>query len=513
MCRPPWSGPSPPSSGAAEARPVTLASPGPWYTGSEVDDPSTPAALRRLPAVGALLEDPGLVALIAAHGRPLVTRAARAAVESARSQLRAGASATVGPAEVRAALEVLAAPALRPVLNATGVVLHTNLGRAPLAEAAWQAAAAVAQGYSNLELDLDTGVRGDRHVHVGALLAELLGAEAGLVFNNCAGATLLMLAALCRGREVIVARGELVEIGGGFRVPDVLRESGAHLVEVGTTNKVYVRDYAAAITERTGAILHVHRSNFALVGFTAEPGLPALAALAHARGLPLLADLGSGLLAEDADLGPAAAHMAHEPRPRDAVAAGADVVAFSGDKLLGGPQAGLLAGRRALLEQVKVHPLARALRADKLTLAALEATLRLYRDGRALQIPTVRALAVSEPVLALRAQALAQALWSGGEAPVALVDGESVPGGGALPLCRLPTRLVLVGGEGPEARGLLEALRAGDPPVVARIVDDRVALDVRTVPDEAVATLARRVGEAWRALGSSRTRAEEESTP
>ncbi|MCA9555252.1 MAG: L-seryl-tRNA(Sec) selenium transferase, partial [Myxococcales bacterium] len=400
---------------------------------------------------------------------------------------------------VLAALRALDTPSLRRVINATGVVLHTNLGRAPLAEEAWAAAEAVAQGYSSLELDLEAGTRGDRHSHTDALLADLLGTDGGLVFNNCAGATFLMLAALCRGREVIVARGELVEIGGGFRVPDVLRESGAELVEVGTTNKVYVRDYAAAITERTGAILHVHRSNFALVGFTHEPELAELATLARERGLPLLADLGSGLLATDTELGPAAPHMASEPRPKEALAAGADLVAFSGDKLLGGPQAGILAGRRGLLIQAKAHPLARALRADKMTLAALEATLRLYRDGHARKIPTVRDLAVSPAALELRARGLAQALRSAlpPAVGVELVDGESVPGGGSLPLCRLPTRLVLVGPAGPEGRALAEALRAGEPAVVSRVVQDRVALDVRTIPDEALPEVARRVAEAW----------------
>lgn len=447
--------------------------------------------------MGALLETPEIRARVAAHGRPLVTRAIRAAIEEARSSLRAGQPAAVRPDDIDRALARFLAPSLRPVHNATGVVLHTNLGRAPLAEPAQAAVQAVAAGYSNLEFDLAAGDRGDRHVHAGRLVAELFGADGGLVFNNCAGATFLMLAALCRGREVIVARGELVEIGGGFRIPDVMRESGATLVEVGTTNKVYAHDYAAAITERTAAILRVHRSNFAVVGFTHEPSIAELAEVAHAHDVMLLADQGSGLLATEAELGPAAGQVATEPRPKAVLQEGADLVCFSGDKLLGGPQAGILAGRAELLARTKKHPLARAMRADKMTLAALEATLRLYRDGQAHRIPAIAAMAATPAQLELRARGLAQAIRQAApDLAVEVADGDSVPGGGALPLARLPSRLVLVGEAGPEARALAHALRHHDPvPVVTRLVDDRVALDVRTLPDDVLADVAAAVGE------------------
>lgn len=468
------------------------------------------AALRRLPAVGALLEAPELSSLIAEHGRPLVTRAIRDAVARARDALRRGGPASVTRVEVEAALLALTTPSLRRVINGTGVVLHTNLGRARLAPEAWAAAQAVAEGYSSLELDLEAGERGDRHAHVAELVAELLGADGGLAFNNCAGATLLMLGALCKGKEVIVSRGQLVEIGGGFRVPDVLRESGADLVEVGTTNKVYARDYEAAITERTGAILVVHRSNFAIVGFTAQPELHELAAVARAAGVLLLVDQGSGLLASTEDLGAAADQMADEPRPADAIAAGADLVAFSGDKLLGGPQAGLLAGTREALAKVKRHPLARALRADKMTLAALEVTLRMYRDGRAREIPAIRDLAASEASLELRARALAHAIRSAADLDVEVTPGESVPGGGSLPLARLPTRLVRIGAPGAPARALAAGLRAGRPPVVARMIDDRVALDVRTIEDDELSEVAEAVRTAALSATSARRREVEE---
>lgn len=463
-----------------------------------VHDPSTTARFRRLPAIGALIDAPALHGLSDRHGRALLTRAVRQAVALARQQVLDGLDPSVGRAEVEAQLHTLTQTSLRPVLNATGVVLHTNLGRARLAPSAWHAAQAVASGYSNLELDLEAGARGDRHAHTSSLLAELLGCDGGLAFNNCAGATFLMLAALCRGKEVIVARGELVEIGGGFRVPDVLRESGATLVEVGTTNKVYARDYAEAITEHTGAILVVHRSNFALVGFTAQPNLRELRQVATEAGVLLLVDQGSGLLASPEVLGEAAACMADEPRPAEVLAEGADMVAFSGDKLLGGPQAGLLAGKQALLDRAKKHPLARALRADKMTLAALESTLRLYRDGQAQQIPTIRDLSTPLATLRHRAEGVARGLREAVDVPVDLEDGASVPGGGSLPLCRLPTCLVMVGGTGAAARRLLQGLRQSEPSVVARLVNDRVALDLRTIADDEVPGLVSAVHQALR---------------
>lgn len=454
-----------------------------------MDDPAR--ALSALPAVGTLLEAPEIAELIATHGRALVTEAIRDALADARIAIRngraeAGPHAQVGRLAIEAALDRSNTPSLRPVINATGVVLHTNLGRAPLAEEAIRAIEAIARGYGTLEVQMEDGARGDRHRHVDGLLSELLDAEGGLAFNNCAGAVFVMLAALCRGGEVVVARGELVEIGGGFRIPDVMAESGAHLVEVGTTNKVYARDYEHAIGPQTRALMVVHRSNFALLGFTHEPELGELVALSREHRVPLLVDVGSGLLADGSDLAGAAVDFAGEPRPRDVLRTGADLVAFSGDKLLGGPQAGLLAGRRELLDKVARHPLARALRADKLTLAGLEATLRLYRTGRVERIPTVSMLACPLDAVVHRAERLAAALGEVTDLPVDIVPGASVPGGGCMPLAKIPTRLVLVGPPGAPGRRLGHHLRVSPRPILARVVDDRVALDVRTIRDEEI---------------------------
>jgi L-seryl-tRNA(Ser) seleniumtransferase len=432
--------------------------------------------LARLPAVGALLQHPELAPVLSQLGRPAVVRAVRVVLDRARTEIKRGQpTPEVQPATIADAAQRLSRPSLCRVINATGVLLHTNLGRAPLAPAALDAVVAAARGYSTLELDLASGERGSRHDHTSGLIAEVFGAEAGIAVNNCAAAVMLMLAAVCRGGEVIISRGELVEIGGGFRVPDVLRESGATLVEVGTTNKVRASDYAAAITERTRAILVVHRSNFALVGFTAQPSITELAALAHARELPLLADVGSGLvLTEDTAAG---ALARDEPRARAWLAEGADVVALSGDKLLGGPQAGILAGRRALIDRMRAHPLARAVRADKLCLAALEATLRLYRDERAHEIPAVAMM--SEPLERVRARAERIAAAVADVVPAEVRLDEAVIGGGALPLLRLPTAVVCLGG-----RHLGDTLRAQDLPVITRVVDDRTAVDCRTVTED-----------------------------
>lgn len=432
--------------------------------------------LARLPAVGALLQHPELAPVLSQLGRPAVVRAVRVVLDRARTEIKRGhPTPEVQPAAIVDTAQRLSRPSLCRVINATGVVLHTNLGRAPLAPAALDAVVAAARGYSTLELDLTSGERGSRHDHTSGLIAEVFGAEAGIAVNNCAAAVMLMLAAVCRGGEVIISRGELVEIGGGFRVPDVLRESGATLVEVGTTNKVRVSDYAAAITERTRAILVVHRSNFALVGFTAQPSITELAALAHARGLPLLADVGSGLVLTEETAAGALAR--EEPRARAWLAEGADVVALSGDKLLGGPQAGILAGGRALIERMRAHPLARAVRADKLCLAALEATLRLYRDERAHEIPAVAMM--SEPLERVRARAERIAAAVADVVPAEVRLDEAVIGGGALPLLRLPTAVVCLGG-----RHLGDTLRAQDLPVITRVVDDRTAIDCRTVTED-----------------------------
>jgi L-seryl-tRNA(Ser) seleniumtransferase len=397
----------------------------------------------------------------------LATAVARAELAQRRAELLGGAGDEVDLVErARGRLR----PSLRRVLNATGVVVHTNLGRAPLAAAAREAVARVAEGYSNLELDLQTGERGSRQDHVEALVRELTGAEAALVVNNCAAATLLAAAALAGpGREIVVSRGQLIEIGGAFRIPDVVAQAGARLVEVGTTNRTRLSDYGAALSEHTGAILRAHPSNFRTVGFVEEVEIEALCGL----GVAVIDDVGSGVLAGDLEL------LAGEPPVRRSVAAGAALVCFSGDKLLGGPQAGLLAGSREAIAACRRHPLARATRIDKLSLAALEATLALYRDPELArrELPVLAMLDAPEAVLARRAERLAAA--TGGE----VVRGSAKVGGGALPLLELEGPVVAIdpGPEGPDA--LAAALRRGDPAVVGRIRDARLLLDPRTLSD------------------------------
>lgn len=371
-----------------------------------------------------------------------------------------------------------AAYSLRPVINATGVVIHTNLGRAPLSAAAVARVAEVAGGYSNLEYDLDAGGRGRRDVHAERQLCRLTGAEAACVVNNNAAAALITLAALARGREVIVSRGELVEIGGGFRVPDVMAQSSAVLREVGTTNRTRVSDYAAAIGDRTGAILRVHPSNFRIEGFTERPALTDLASLAKRFDLPLIDDLGSGLLQ------PAAGSLRDEPAVTTTLRDGADIVMFSGDKLLGGPQAGIIAGRRDLVERVRRHPLMRAVRVDKMTYAALEATLQSYAAERTEEIPIKAMIAASAEDIGVRAGALCERLNDAGAFTASLVDGVSTIGGGSAPGSTLPTRLVQLTHSTLNATSLEQRLRTLDPPVIARIENDRVVLDLRTVLPE-----------------------------
>jgi L-seryl-tRNA(Ser) seleniumtransferase len=400
---------------------------------------------------------------------PLAVDAARRVLEQAREEIRAGAEPGDLFARLLAELEDARRPRLRRALNATGVIAHTNLGRAPLSEAALERVHEVGRGYSNLEYDLGEGVRGSRQDHVAAILRRLTGAEAALVVNNNAAAVLLALAALAEGREVLVSRGELIEIGDGFRIPDVLASSGARLVEVGTTNRTRAADYEHAIGPDTALLLRVHQSNFRVVGFAELPSTTDLAAVAERRGLPLLDDLGSGVLSDSQFLG-------DEPSARDALAAGADLVCFSGDKLLGGPQAGIVAGRAELVERLRRHPLQRALRADKLTLAALEGTLALYLDpeGALREVPVLRMLA--EPVGDVRKRAERLAAVTGGtvEETVARV------GGGALPLTELPSFACAVEEE------LAASLRLGDPPVVAVVRDGRTLLDCRTLAEAEV---------------------------
>ena len=439
--------------------------------------------LSSLPAVGSLINDPALKPLIEAHGRPLVTDAIRKAIAEARENVLAGRSqAPIDSFTIEGWIEILTSLSLRDVINGTGVVVHTNLGRAPLAEPAQRAVHNVSRAYSSLEFNLSTGQRGSRHDHVRELLEALLQVPSAIALNNCAGAVFVSLAAICKNREVLVARGELVEIGGGFRVPDIMQESGAEMVEIGTTNRVHLTDYANAINEKTGAILVVHRSNFAILGFTAHPGVKALAQLARENNIPLIVDVGSGLIADYEVFGDAASQLRDEPRPQDVIKQGANLITFSGDKLLGGPQAGIVAGDKALVDAIKRHPLARAMRADKLTLAALEATLRLYRDGRETEIPVIRDLRADLEELQTRGQSLIDRLTQKcPQLKVELQVGESVVGGGALPLVKLPSALVCLGEAGRPARKLIEQMRQARPSIIGRLLNDKVVLDMRTI--------------------------------
>jgi L-seryl-tRNA(Ser) seleniumtransferase len=446
---------------------------------------------RELPSVDRLLREPGVQGLLRTAPRAIVVAAIRQAVEAARTR-RAG-PPDDWAADIRERLAAVASPSLHPVLNGTGVVLHTNLGRAPLANAAVRAATAVASGYSNLELDLHSGSRGSRGDHCRALLREVTGAEDGLAVNNAAGALLLALGALASGKDVLISRGELIEIGGSFRIPDVISRGGARLREVGTTNRTHLEDYRRALDSEVAAILTVHRSNFEQRGFVSTPEPAELAGLADEAGIPYLYDVGSGLLADLTRWG-----LTTEPGVTQTLAAGAGLVVFSGDKLLGGPQAGCLVGRKELVARCRENPVARAVRADKFTLAALEATLALYRDPEAAvrDIPVLRMLTLETGELAARADRLAS------RCPVrlnpSLVAGESAVGGGAFPGAVLPTTLVALdpGGLGPD--GLALRLRLGRPPIVARVSAGRVMLDPRTLPEESFPA----IGEALeRALG------------
>ncbi len=436
--------------------------------------------------------------------RPLEARYGRAAlVDALRAEaaaIRAQASAGQPPDDVVAAIErnvparlaATGAPSLRGVINATGVIVHTNLGRAPLPPAATERIAALASGYTNLEYDLAAGARGRRDVHAERLLCRITGAAAAVVVNNNAAGTMLALAALAPGREVIISRGELVEIGGGFRVPDVMAQSGALLREVGTTNRTRAADYAKVITDRTGLILRVHPSNFRIEGFTERPPLEELVALGRRFDIPVAEDLGSGYFpTDDAIRVPG---LEDEPSVAASVRAGADAVMFSGDKLLGGPQAGIIAGSEDALSRIRTHPLMRALRVDKLTYAALEATLEEYIAGRAREtIPVQRMIAMTAAEIGARADALAAAVRAGG-GDVQVVDGFSTIGGGSAPGSSLPTRLVSLRSSGPDE--LLARLRAADPPVIARIEDGRAVLDLRTVLPEQDSTLCAAVAAA-----------------
>lgn len=436
--------------------------------------------LRSLPQVQRLLETPAADQLCAEFGRAAATDALRDALDELRAQIQAGQLGTApdAPAILTRAGEALAQRrrrGLRRVINATGIVLHTNLGRAPMAAEAIAAVAEVAAGYSNLEFDLATGRRGSRTQAIEPLLRQVTTAEAGLAVNNGAAAILLALSALSDGGEVIVSRGELVEIGGGFRVPDVIRQGGARLVEVGATNKTRLQDYRAAIGPDTRVLLKVHQSNFRTIGFTEETGVEELAALARDHGLLVVVDLGSGLVHRT----PGSA----EPTLGEALTAGADVVTCSGDKLLGGPQAGLILGRAAIVERLRKHPLLRAVRLDKMSLAALEATLMLHRDQPE-RVPVRRMLGQTETVLRERAERLQALLGEGAVEPT-----EAYAGGGSLPEERIASWAVALEppGGADEAAG---RLRAGDPAVVGRISEGRLLLDMLAVADDELAELA-----------------------
>jgi len=437
---------------------------------------------RRLPAVEALLAEPDIAALVAAHPRSVVVRAVRETIEGARTT--GGAAPAEGSgAAVLARVHRLAAPSLEPVINATGVVLHTNLGRAPLAGPAIAAMARIAGSYSNLEYDVTRGTRGSRHGLCRDLLVELTGAPDALVVNNAAGALLVALSALARDGAAIVSRGELIEIGGAFRIPDIMARSGAKLVEVGTTNRTHRKDYEAALTPDARLLLKVHRSNFQVTGFTTEVPATELAELARAQGVASLYDLGSGLLLDLAPWG-----LSGEPGVREGLASGVDAVVFSGDKLLGGPQAGILLGARAAIDACRKDPLARAVRSDKFTLAALEATLALYRDPERarMEIPVLRMLTEDVAQIRRRGEALQQGVGKDAD----LVAGESEVGGGSFPGAKLPTWLVRLTPRHLTPDTLSARLRDGEPPIIPRIAGDHVLLDPRTIFPEQLETVA-----------------------
>jgi len=442
------------------------------------------AYFRQIPKVDALLERPAMGALMAEYGRGPVVDCIRESVEALRGLIASGGE----PAAIEAALSGLEedaaaraaamfTPNLRRVINASGTLLHTNLGRAPLSPAQGERMMGLLSGYSNLEYNLAAGERGERYSHFEKLLCRVTGAEAGMAVNNNAAAVLLTLSALLSGKEAPVSRGELVEIGGKFRVPDVMAQSNAIMVEIGTTNKTRLEDYANAITENTGALLKVHTSNFRVLGFTESVGIAELAELAHSHNLPVIEDIGSGVLIDLSKYG-----LTYEPTVQDSIKAGADIVCFSGDKLLGGPQAGLIVGRRDLIAKIKKHPLTRALRIDKFTAGALELTLMeyLYEERAIRNIPALRLLTRPVVEIAEAADRLAAAL-AGADAGIAVERCESQVGGGSMPMERLESRAVVIKPRALTTAAFEGRLRALDTPIIARVYDDRAALDMRTV--------------------------------
>lgn len=438
---------------------------------------------RLVPSVDHLMQRPELQVVVGRHGRALVLRHVRVALEELRQRARDGDRGIEGavaelPGNVAARVERAARPSLAKVLNASGVIVHTNLGRAPLSAEAAARVAEVASSYSNLEYDLERGERGNRETHAETRLREMLGVESTVVVNNCAAAVLLAVNTLAEGREVLVSRGELVEIGGSFRIPDVLRKGGARLREVGTTNRTRLADYRAALSAETGLILKVHPSNFRIVGFTEAPAIEELAELALEARVPLMEDQGSGLMEALPGL------LAHEATAPGALRGGAGVVTFSGDKLLGGPQAGLVAGHRSLVEPMRRNPLYRALRVDKMTLAALDATLTEHEAGRAREtVPVLRMVHAPLEEVRSRAEGLARQLAQAvPDLALALQEGHSAVGGGAAPTVGVPTVVVSITHPTLSPDRLAEALRARQPPVVVRVAEDRLLVDLRTVP-------------------------------
>ena len=434
--------------------------------------------LRNLPSIEQLLQTAATAQLIARFGRPLTLDALRHTLENIRERFKAGTLNDLPSndsilASAESTLAAWTVQTLLPVINATGVILHTNLGRAPMSDATIRAMDVVSRSYSNLEFDLESGKRGSRLIHAESLLKKLTGAEAALVVNNCASAVLLTLSALASKKNVVIARSQLVEIGGGFRVPDVMKQSGAKLVEIGTTNKVRVADYVSAFEEPTALIMRAHRSNFKIVGFTEEPDFKDIVDAAHKAGVPVVDDLGSGALYDTTKFG-----LSHEPTVQESMQAGADVILFSGDKLLGGPQAGIIIGKKELLDRIKKHPLSRAVRADKSCLAGISATLTHYlKDEAEREIPILRMMSLTLKQVQGRAEAWRDALGQG-----AVVEGQSTVGGGSLPDESIPTFLLELQVRSVEK--FLRALRRNNPPIIARTESDKVLLDPRTVLPE-----------------------------
>lgn len=462
----------------------------------KVMDETKNKMLRLIPGVDTLLMSPAIENISSLYPRSLILKSINVVLEEIRKRILSACLSVVDELEIDHVSKLvvkkardLARPSLRPVINATGVVVHTNLGRSILAGRVIERFGPLSGGYSNLEYDLEKGKRGSRYVHVEGILKELTSAEAAMVVNNNAAAVLICLETLAKGREVIVSRGQLVEIGGSFRIPDVMKKSGARMVEVGTTNKTHEKDYLEAIGPDTALLLKVHKSNFQIIGFTEEIETSGLAKIGRKYGIPVMEDLGSGCLVDLSRYG-----ITKEPTVQGVLSEGADLVTFSGDKLLGGPQAGIILGRKELIESIKSNPLNRALRIDKLTLLALEETLNIYRDEKEAMetIPTLSMICSSYQDLKARARRLIRIVGKLDEENfmMDLIDGESKVGGGALPLHNLPTRLLrLIPGK-MSANRIEEGLRAYDPPIIARVDDGKVLLDVRTIPDKELDTVA-----------------------